>query len=169
MTFFDRYSRIAEKQNLDPCSQKAADMFGLTKATISTWGIKGTTPKGETVAVMADKLGVSADYLLGRTNDPTDYAKHRTKIDPDDSGTISGNKTIHIAKPDAKADPIIILIDRLDPVDRLKAEGVIQGLLMQDKYIHSDALPDAAHIRTDTTVTDDMISHDEKLMNDDDF
>ena len=75
MTFFDRYAGLMEEKGLDPGSQTAADMMGVTRSAISIWKRKGTTPKGDTVAKMADVLHVSADYLLGRTNDPTDYAR----------------------------------------------------------------------------------------------
>ena len=126
MTFFERYAKIAEQHGLDPCSQKVADLLGLTKATISSWNIKTTTPKGETVARMADLLGVSADYLLGRTDDPTDYVKGATPSkDPDVSEKIRPSEDSSILR----------LYNRLDSGDKLKAEGVIQGMLMQNKYI----------------------------------
>ena len=135
MSFYDRYAAIAEKRGLEPCSQKAASLFGSTKATISKWNTKDITPLGNTVAAVADALEVSTDYLLGRTDDPTDYAKGKTKP--------------------------------ADPADRLRAEGVIQGMLMQDKYL--DSLPNAAHVRTDVKVTPEMIAHDEDIMDGDDF
>lgn len=163
MTYYERYARIAEQMNLDPCSQQAADLFGLTKATISSWNIKSTTPKGETVAIMADKLGVSADYLLGRTDDPTDYVKGAAPVQP------APGKTVAFKKPaisDADAS-ILRLLNRLDATDRLRAEGVIQGLLMQDKY--NTAMPNAAHARTDIPVTPEMVAHDEDIMNSDEF
>lgn len=34
---------------------------------------KTHSPNGETVAAIADALGVSADYLLGRTDNPIDH------------------------------------------------------------------------------------------------
>ena len=68
MTFFDRYAGLMEEKGLDPGSQSSADMMGVTRSAISIWKRKGTTPKGDTVAKMADVLRVSADYLLGRTD-----------------------------------------------------------------------------------------------------
>ena len=144
MTFYDRYALIAEKIGLDPVSQRAADLFGVTKSAISSWGGKKTTPKGETVALMADKLGVSADYLLGRTDDPTDYAK----------GAVRDAKVTSIPKnPDpgkleatpAAGGSVIKLLSRLDESDRIRAEGVIQGMLMQEKYIDAPE-PDQAPV-----------------------
>ena len=161
MTFFDRYAAIAEKRNLDPCSQKAADLFGVTRAAISTWGSKKTTPNGETVATMADRLEVSTDYLLGRTDDPTDYAKGRPGM------TDYHPKTVQYKAP-SSSDPLLILVSKLDQSDRLRIEGVIQGMLMQDKYLPAQ-MPNAAHIRTDISVTSDMIEHDEEVMDDENF
>lgn len=180
MTFYERYAKIAEQHDLDPCSQKAADLFGLTKATISSWNVKATTPKGETVAVMADKLGVSTDYLLGRTDDPTDYA-HQVFMNPpvvETNDDAPADKQTNVkAFPVRKQTPssipgvsqaFLLLYSRLDDADKLKAEGVIQGMLMQDKYT-SAALPNAAHVRTDTKVTAEMIEHDEDIMDDENF
>ena len=167
MTFYERYARIAEQHDLDPCSQKAADLFGLTKATISSWNVKSTTPKGETVAIMADKLGVSTDYLLGRTDDPTDFTKQGFMNPP---ASQPDTKTIPIRQLNVPgvSSSFLLLYSRLDDADKLKAEGVIQGMLMQDKYT-SASLPNAAHARTDIQVTPDMIAHDESIMDDDDF
>lgn len=132
MDFYARYAQTCADNGIDPCSQKAADMFSVTRATISTWNKRNKAPKGETVAVIADALSVSADYLLGRTDDPTDHAKS-------DSGVIV-NKT---DKPyifqadtdkDKKDDGITGLYNQLDAEDKIKVEGIIQGMLLNDKY-----------------------------------
>ena len=140
MTFFDRYAAIAEKYDLDPCSQKAADLFSVTRAALSTWNTKGTTPKGEIVARIADALRVSADYLLGRTDDPTDYANGETpdlSDNPDLSDPVIMDPPIDENAPPPKPDGNLnLLINQLDESDRIRAEGVIQGMLMQEKYIH---------------------------------
>ena len=167
MTFYDRYEQIAEKIGLDPCSQRAADLFDVTRSTISSWGSKGTTPKGETVALMADNLHVSADYLLGRTDDPTDYAKGAVrdeKVMPLPQREIP-EPTSKRATPTAD-ESIMKLIASLDSADRLRAEGVIQGMLMQDKYVHTpkqDSAPVlmAAH---DDGATLDEIREDAELL-----
>lgn len=151
MTFFDRYAGIMEEKGLDPGSQTAADMMGVTRSAISSWKRKHSTPKGDTVAKMADVLGVSSDYLLGRTEDRTDYAKR------------GSDTVIPVRKGKSK---IVRLYTLLDASDRMKAEGVIQGMLMQDKYT---AGLNAAHERTDIDVTPEMIAHDEGIMDDSDF
>ncbi len=145
MDFYVRYAQICSERGIDPCSQKAAELFGVTRATISTWNKKGSAPKGETVKMIADALEVSADYLLGRTDDPTDYTNRDLiasvagpvldHFDGDvkkalafkaavDANALEKNQTPKITK----------LYNMLDDEDRIKVEGVIQGLLLADKY-----------------------------------
>ena len=146
MTFYERYVAICTDRGLEPCSQKAADAFGVTRATISVWNKKDTAPKGETVKVIADALGVSCDYLLGRTDDPTDYSN------PDLIAEVSGPVLDHfdgdvkkavdfhaavdadVKKEKEQIPEIIKMFNQLDSSDKLKVEGIIQGLLLQDKY-----------------------------------
>ncbi|MDD3337840.1 MAG: helix-turn-helix domain-containing protein [Lachnospiraceae bacterium] len=116
MNFYERYANICTTKEMDPCGQKTADMFGVTKATISTWNKRNTSPKGETVAIMADALEVSADYLLGRTDDSTDYTK------------IKG-KNFTPVKPRA-----IQLYEQLDVADQARVEAYMDGILAGDKY-----------------------------------
>lgn len=145
MDFYTRYAQICSERGIDPCSQKAAELFSVTRATISTWNKKGTVPKGDTVKLIADALEVSADYLLGRTDDPTDYS------DGDLIASVAGPVLDHFdgdvkkalafkAAVDADAlaernqTPITKLYNMLDDEDKIKVEGVIQGLLLADKY-----------------------------------
>lgn len=151
-TFFDRYAARMAVLKIDPCSQAAADMFGVTRASLSTWNIKQTTPNGKTVARIADAIGVSADYLLGRTEDPTDL----TKPTPD-AGSV---RQFRIPEEPG----IMKLYKRLDEQDRLKAEGVLQGMLMQNKYI--DRL-NAAH--SDAGASPEDAAHDDAVMDDKNF
>ncbi len=66
MSFYDRYERVCRLRGLEPCSQHAAELFGITKGTISAWKRNSSAPKGETIILIANGLGVSADYLLER-------------------------------------------------------------------------------------------------------
>lgn len=152
MTFYDRYVSVCTDRGLEPCSQKAADAFGVTRATISIWNKRNTAPKGETVKAIADTLGVSCDYLLGRTDDPTDYCN------PDLIAEISGPVLDHfdgdvkkavefqaavdmdVKKEKDQIPEILRLYNRLDSSDKLKVEGFLQGLLMQDKYATKEKL-----------------------------
>ena len=147
MTFFERYSALCEQQGIEPCSQRAADMFSTTRATISTWGKNNSTPRGETVALIADGLGVSTDYLLGRTEDPTDYTN------PELIASLAGPVMDHFVgdvkktaafqqavaedvkkEREQEHNRIMHLYNRLDEIDRVRVESYIEGILTGDKY-----------------------------------
>lgn len=122
MNFFERYAATCTEHGIGPCSQRAADLFGISRSTISSWNTKNTFPKGETVAAIADTLGVSADYLLGRTDNPIDYANSAPVVE-DVSRDYMG------AIPD-----FVSKFRMLDDVDKAKAEAYLDGLLSADKY-----------------------------------
>lgn len=146
MRFYDQYARICDKQGIEPCSQKAAEMFGVTRATISQWNSRDKAPMGETVRIIADALGVSTDYLLCRTNDPTDYSN------PDLIAEVAGpvldefngdaekavafqNAVAEDVKAERNRRPRILdLYEKLDPTDRIRVEAYIEGMLTGDKY-----------------------------------
>lgn len=50
---------------------KMAKDIGMSTARLSNWKQGKSTPSAEALAQIADYLGVSTDYLLGRTDDPT--------------------------------------------------------------------------------------------------
>lgn len=145
MNFFDRYAQVCREQGLDPCSQSTAELFNSTKSTISAWRTKKTYPKGETVAAIADALHVSADYLLCRTDDPTDYAN--PDLIAEVAGPVldefDGDVKRAVAFQDAVAKDVAneqaqkgisFLFARLDEVDKAKVEAYIQGILSSEKY-----------------------------------
>lgn len=150
MNFFDRYEQVCRERGLEPCAQSTAELFGSTKSTISAWRTKNTYPKGETVAAIADALDVSADYLLCRTDDPTDYANGDLiasvagpvldEFDGDVRKAIEFQKAVAEDAAREYADrrnttpSIIKLYEKLDEIDKAKAEAYITGLLAAEKY-----------------------------------
>lgn len=127
-TFYARYAHLCTRNGYEPCSQYMADALGTTKASISIWRKRGTTPMGDTVAAAADKLNTSTDFLLGRCEDPGFV------------GTPTDPQPIEEVKPDA--DALIALSNAfvaLDTADRAKVEEFIALLAMQPKYKKEDA------------------------------
>ena len=118
MTFYERYIMLCDDRRIDPCSKSTADALDVSKATISLWGKNDNVPKGDTIAKMADLLHVSADYLLGRTDNPRSYAEDHPSED-------------QIAGADLR---LLKLIQKLDDKDKGKLENLISGMLMADKY-----------------------------------
>lgn len=76
--FFNRYKSECAKRGIEPVSQKAADLCGVQRATISMWDKRDTVPKGDTIARIAKAFGVSSDYLLGITDSPDASASTTT-------------------------------------------------------------------------------------------
>lgn len=117
MNFYERYAKLCKANKIYPGSQKTADLLGISKATISSWNKKGTSPKGETVRVIADALHTTTDYLLGRTDDPDEHANPSA-----------------VPQPDQDAAYLLHQVTLLDPLDRAKAEAYLAGLLANEKY-----------------------------------
>lgn len=67
----DIASRINYLLKVQNKSQKIMlENCGLNKNSISTMTARNSIPKADNLAKIADYLGVSVDYLLGRTNNP---------------------------------------------------------------------------------------------------
>ena len=106
MRFFDRYSEQCILKGIAPASQSAADAMGVTK--------------------MADMLDVSTDYLLGRTDDPTDHTKEETQAAEDRRALMAAT---------GSAAYLLDLFDRLDALDRIRVQAYVEGILTNDaKY-----------------------------------
>ena len=145
MNFYERYAQTCSKRGINPCSQKTAEMFGTNRGTISMWNKKGSTPNGDMVAAIADALEVSAVYLLGRTDDPTDYSNGDLianvagpildHFDGDVKKALAFKAAVDAdALAERNTPNVIKLYNMLDSEDKIKIEGVIQGLLLADKY-----------------------------------
>lgn len=117
--FYQRYILLCDQHGLDPCSRRTASLLGTNRATISHWRTNCSMPKGEMIARVADLFHVSADYLLGRTDDPMDYA--------------ASKKSSRSELSDESA-RLQLFLQRLDLEDLVRLEGVARGLLFADKY-----------------------------------
>ena len=87
MTFYERYEALCRVRGIEPCSQSTAEKLGTTRSNISYWK-KGTKPNVEIVRSAATMLQTSADYLLGRTDDDTDYTDVTTMLSGLDSADL---------------------------------------------------------------------------------
>lgn len=144
MTFYERYEAICTDKGIKPCEQSTADLIGTTRGSISVWKKNGKTPMGDMVCQIAEALGVSSDYLLGRTDDPTDYtnpdliAALSGPVMDEFDGDVKRTKAFHDAVDADVAKEqrpyILQLYNRLDEADRLKVDGYIDCLLANEKY-----------------------------------
>lgn len=129
MTFYERYSEACRDKNMLPSSQSTADLFGVTKSAICNWGIKSTAPKGETIARIATELNVSADYLLGLTDD-------KTPSDSVSNVNAELDETVY-SVPFAR---LLAYYKKLNPTDAAKLEGFAAGLAASDTYSDGSAV-----------------------------
>lgn len=79
----DLKKRVIDLINKNNINQKIlASEIGITEATLSR-NLNGVhEPKGEVILKIANYFNVSADYLLGKTNEPT-YKTQVIDIQPD--------------------------------------------------------------------------------------
>lgn len=63
--FLAREQKISVKQMLENCE--------MNKNVLSTMLSRGSMPKADNIARIADYLDCSVDYLLGRTDDPQSH------------------------------------------------------------------------------------------------
>lgn len=68
MTFWENFSHLCENVGKKPTP--LAKELGISSSTITLWR-NGKLPTSNNLLQVADYFGVSADYLLGRTNNET--------------------------------------------------------------------------------------------------
>ena len=107
--FYDILQRLCQKKNTTPTA--LVKMLGLSTSKVTAWK-NGAIPKGDILARIADYLGVSTDYLLGRTDTPvSETAPTHTIVIPARNGRTvyrqltpeqweKYNKLIEIAMPE---------------------------------------------------------------------
>lgn len=61
--------KVLAKKN-DVLVKELLEKCGLNKNALSTMQSGNSIPRADKVAKIADELGCSVDYLLGRTNNP---------------------------------------------------------------------------------------------------
>jgi transcriptional regulator with XRE-family HTH domain len=79
-----------------------AERSGLQSSAVSHFETGGRKPSFDNLKRLADALGVSTDYLLGRTSDPEGHAVH--------------------------SDPLYRDVQRLDKKNRLLASQLIRSM-----------------------------------------
>lgn len=124
MSFYERYAECCRRKNIAPVSQMAAEYLGCTKANISVMARNGTSPKGDSVAGAARMLDISADYLLGLTDDP---------------------RPLHVEKgvSEITSEALSILYE-LNREGQTAALAMIRGLALQGIYKKAQSVSDDA-------------------------
>ena len=147
--FFDLFEKLCKDRGVSPT--RASTENGFSKGSVSYWRRKykegiDAKPDIYTAQKIADYFDVSVDYLLGRTDDPTNYENG------DVVASLAGPVLDHFdgdAKKAAAAQRAIAedaMRERqsmpefykqyllLDEIDKAKADAFVSGLLAADKY-----------------------------------
>lgn len=66
--FKDIFIQLLEERNIS--AYKLSKDTGISEALISYWKNGKQQPKYDSINLLCDYFGVSADYLLGRTDNP---------------------------------------------------------------------------------------------------
>lgn len=140
MAFFDRYSDLCLARGYKPGSEMAAEVIGTTRATISKWRTSEQPPRADLLIAIADVYDTTIDFLLGRTDDPTDYTNPNSlsriiKAQPELADGSKISVALKKALEQYESRPLILsLYAKMDDADRQRLEGFAQGLLVQAKY-----------------------------------
>lgn len=99
----------------------------LSKNTLSSMLSGGSIPKSENLAKMADCLGVSVDYLLGRTEEPQ-------TMNQVNNGNIGNNSNVNINKSNLSDtdSELITEFKKLTFTDKAKVMSLIAELSQKE-------------------------------------
>ena len=79
MSVFERIKKLSDQQGIS-VSKVALDL-GFSENLFYQW--KTASPKSDRLEKVADYFGVSTDYLLGRTDDSTNYPAEESTLAED--------------------------------------------------------------------------------------
>lgn len=68
MSIIERITQIMDTKNLN--QSDLCKILGIKDSTFSTWKTRGTDPPAKYILLICEYLGVSVDYLLGRSEEP---------------------------------------------------------------------------------------------------
>ena len=111
--FYDRFKSLCDAKGIS-CNRAAIEI-GLSNATPTTWKKRGLTPKGDTLAKIAEYFDVSVGYLLG-----TDAKK---------APTASGER-----KPDIEGAKIALFGGDGEVTDEMWEEAIFAAQLIKDRH-----------------------------------
>lgn len=127
MSFYERYEKLVKEYGLLPISEDAAKKINVQRATISVWKRDNKIPTPKILIDIANAYGVSTDYLLCRTDDPTDY----TRITGQDKLTAAQKIA---TQAEEEAEYFSSMYMSLDEIDRAKVQAYIEAKLDDEKY-----------------------------------
>lgn len=163
------------KHALDSRQLKAVDLCKRTKisqSTISQYLSGYAEPKKARLQIIAEALNVNPTWLMG-LDVPMEMGW--TQYDENCAGKEASDEKVmklaeNILKFHGPEKQLMENYKQLSDTNKKKVVDYSGNLLKIQKMEEEQYLiPQAAHERTDTTVTADMVKHDDDIMNDPDF
>lgn len=195
-SFKNRFNIAISNANIKPA--ELAERTKLSKSTISHYMSGYTQPKSDKLFILSKALNVSEAWLMGldapmerpslqfdSTPDDTPWNRALSKLQSgialSQEEVAALNKGLPKAIKDCEeafsnfSDNVISFhlkksFSQLSDINKKKVVDYSDTLLKIQKMEEEQYLiPQAAHERTDTTVTAEMVKHDDDIMNDPDF
>lgn len=133
----------------------------LSSSTVSNWCTGTKLPRMDKVQMLADYFHINKSDLIEQKESPI-------------SSDVYDDKVLKLARSIQKFhEPAKKLIDNYEQLSDHNKKKVVDYsdtlLKIQKMEEEQYLIPQAAHERTDTTVTAEMVKHDDDIMNDPDF
>ena len=78
MMFPERVAAIRKEMKIS--QEKFGELAGVSQRTVAFWEAGDRTPSHATISALADRLGVSVDFLLGRSDSRTGTIKKQPAV-----------------------------------------------------------------------------------------
>ncbi|GIM47583.1 hypothetical protein DNHGIG_31320 [Collibacillus ludicampi] len=133
-SFATRFRLLREQKGWT--QDKAAEVLGVSRSTIAGYEseIKGRIPRDETLLKIADIFGVSVDYLLGRTDDPS-----YTSQTDDMMRKLSSREKREVDKFLKDAEVMFYALPNMSEEDRKRIEDVMIELFFEARELNRQA------------------------------
>ena len=143
--------------------QEVADKIGRKQPIVGHWETGYSQPDENTLFILCDLYGTTVDDVFGFKKEHPSLSKRDKEVLKKYNDLDSfGKETIDIAL-DRETNRVTSLKKRDKRIEELETS---QATVI-DIQPHLEV--NAAHARTDIDVTDEMIKHDDDIMDDDDF
>lgn len=87
MSIIERILQIMDSKHLN--QTELCKILGIKDSTFSSWKTRGTDPPAKYLVLICEFLGVSVDYLLGRTEEPQRIQINSSNVVNGDNGNNS--------------------------------------------------------------------------------
>ena len=133
-----RIKKVAKEKGISMLELQ--ELCGLNKNAISQAGKSQEGMKAKNLYAIADYLGCSVDYLLGRTDDPHGHGSVAIGGDNNNNGTQAINGSVSVSAPAPERQPDSLTEQFLQQFDSLSFEDKLT-IMQQVQDIKKSAAP----------------------------